>query len=558
MGAAGTSGQEQISVSSLKPKLPKLTLPKFKGQVTKWGSFWDSYSSAIHDNKEISKIDKFNYLNSLLEGSALRAIQGLALTGANYDSAIEILKEWFGKPQQRLRHMWMKYLKFRRATDRLSSLRFAYDSLSVHVRRLQCMGISSDQYGSLLIPIIMAKLPNDVRLAIARKASSSVWKIDELLNTIKFEVEAREASETAKTSTSAYAPRAQVGNRGNVKDPSTASALFTAQGDMKGRMQFVYCGEHHYSASCIKVKNIDERKGILRRDGRCFVCLQRGHRAKECNKANNCRKCHGSHRQFICSIQSKNENKDKPADQNVEGAAAKSEESLLQPEQVTSTTANTRHRTTHVLLQTATVYAVNLENSRRIKVRVLFDSGSQRSYITSSLKSRLGLSTCKKETVHLNTFGQDQFKKQSCEGVSLDLHGLDGDFVIQMKTLAFPVICSPVATRLDINEIQHLEGLEFADEIDGRSEMIDILLGADYYYEVVTGEIIKGDTGPTAVASKFGWLLTGPVKLRGAVPTYTAANLVINGNGVQIQNFYSSIITSLKITYKRASWRESP
>ena len=107
---------------------------------------------------------------------------------------------------------------------------------------------------------------------------------------------------------------------------------------------------------------------------------------------------------------------------------------------------------------------------------------------------------------------------------------LDGDFVIQMKALTFPVICSPVAIRLDINEFQHLEGLEFADEIDGRSEMIDILLGADYY-EVVTGEIIKGDTGPTAVASKFAWLLTGPVKLRGAVPTYTAANLVINGNG---------------------------
>ncbi len=76
-------------------KLLKLTLPKFKGQVTKWGSFWDSYSSSIHDNSEISKINKFNYLNSLLEGAALRAIQGLTLTGANYDSAIQILKDRF-------------------------------------------------------------------------------------------------------------------------------------------------------------------------------------------------------------------------------------------------------------------------------------------------------------------------------------------------------------------------------------------------------------------------------------------------------------------------------
>ena len=47
----------------------------------------------------------------------------------------------------------------------------------------------------------MAKLPYDIRLEIARKSASGVWKIDELLNTIKFEVEAREASEAAKTST---------------------------------------------------------------------------------------------------------------------------------------------------------------------------------------------------------------------------------------------------------------------------------------------------------------------------------------------------------------------
>ena len=31
----------------------------------------------MHKNPGLSKIDKFNYLNSLLEGRALRAIQGL-------------------------------------------------------------------------------------------------------------------------------------------------------------------------------------------------------------------------------------------------------------------------------------------------------------------------------------------------------------------------------------------------------------------------------------------------------------------------------------------------
>ncbi len=65
----------------------------------------------------------------------------------------------------------------------------------MHVRGLASLGVAADQYGSLLIPVIMSKLPSEIRLQVARKATSDVWKIDELLDTIKFEVEAREMSE---------------------------------------------------------------------------------------------------------------------------------------------------------------------------------------------------------------------------------------------------------------------------------------------------------------------------------------------------------------------------
>lgn len=41
----------------------------------------------------------------------------------------------------------------------------------------------------------MSKLPNDICLEIARKAKGDVWKIDDLFNTIKLEIEAREVSE---------------------------------------------------------------------------------------------------------------------------------------------------------------------------------------------------------------------------------------------------------------------------------------------------------------------------------------------------------------------------
>ena len=45
-------------------------------------------------------VDKFNYLNSVLEGTAALTIQGLSLTTANYDTAIELLKKRFGNTQQ--------------------------------------------------------------------------------------------------------------------------------------------------------------------------------------------------------------------------------------------------------------------------------------------------------------------------------------------------------------------------------------------------------------------------------------------------------------------------
>ena len=44
----------------------------------------------MHENNGIQKVDKFSYLKSLLEGPAARAIQGLTLSAANYDAAIDL------------------------------------------------------------------------------------------------------------------------------------------------------------------------------------------------------------------------------------------------------------------------------------------------------------------------------------------------------------------------------------------------------------------------------------------------------------------------------------
>ena len=69
--------------------MPKLTQNKFKGKMTSWAPFWDSYESSVHTNSGLSAVDKFVYLRSLLEDSAADAISGLTLIAATYDAAID-------------------------------------------------------------------------------------------------------------------------------------------------------------------------------------------------------------------------------------------------------------------------------------------------------------------------------------------------------------------------------------------------------------------------------------------------------------------------------------
>ncbi|XP_068723357.1 uncharacterized protein [Montipora capricornis] len=71
---------------------------------------------------------------------------------------------------------------------------------------------------------------------------------------------------------------------------------------------------------------------------------------------------------------------------------------------------------------------------------------------------------------------------------------------------------------------------ELADHSEPGQESIDILIGSDYYWDLVTNEITQGEFGPTAVNSKFGWLISGPTNMRNTGhDNTTASNLVISG-----------------------------
>ena len=68
-----------------------------------------------------------------------------------------------------------------------------------------------------------------------------------------------------------------------------------------------------------------------------------------------------------------------------------------------------------------------------------------------------------------------------------------------------------------------MEGLELADYFDGSQDTIYVLVGSDFYWDIVIGDIVF-----VSVSSKLGWLLSGPVK-GATTDNYVVSNLIVSG-----------------------------
>ena len=59
-----------------------------------------------------------------------------------------------------------------------------YERIESNVRALKTVGIQQEHFGSLLIPIILEKIQNVIRLQISRQLGKENWNIDEFLQCI--------------------------------------------------------------------------------------------------------------------------------------------------------------------------------------------------------------------------------------------------------------------------------------------------------------------------------------------------------------------------------------
>jgi len=75
--------------------LPKIELPKFEGDVVQWCSFWDMFSLLVHNNQNISDIERFHFLTFSLLGPDSAVVKSSPLTADNYSISWNALQKSF-------------------------------------------------------------------------------------------------------------------------------------------------------------------------------------------------------------------------------------------------------------------------------------------------------------------------------------------------------------------------------------------------------------------------------------------------------------------------------
>lgn len=481
-------------------KLPKLSLKRFNGDLTKWITFWDTFESAVHNNPALSDIDKFNYLTTLLESAAAEAIAGLTLTAANYSEAVATLGRRFGNKQAIInRHMDI-LLRLEPVTSvyNLKGLRHLFDTIESNVRGLRALGVAASSYGGLLSPILISRLPAELRLIISRELKEEEWNLEMVREIFQREIEARERSAMVTTSQTRKPPLSR-------QPAPTALSLTTGS---QTQVMCAYCNQSHPSTTCLTVKDPEERKRVLRSSGRCFICLRRNHISRNCRSSSRCTECNGRHHTSLHS-----------SSPPTNTGSAVSDQSTTSARNTPTTSSNMCvNSCATILLQTAKTTvsdASQLNPAPTIEIRAILDTGSQRSYVTTRVKEGIRARTSYSETMVIKTFGSERGERRVCEVIELKVGTRDGG-TLTISTVVVPHICDPVRTSpISSSSVayEHISGLELADPgVDGGDVQIDLLIGCDHYWEIVTGRVVRGTNGPTAIETRLGWVLSGPAE----------------------------------------------
>ena len=478
-------------ISAPKPvevKLPQLKLPTFCGDVNEWISFRDLFTTTIHTNASLSNAQKFTYLQSSLEGPAAKLIKSFSITDSNYEIAWDLIVNRFQNERELYFSIIRKFINHSNITaDSPNALRTLVDCTNQCTRALDSLNIQ-DKWDSILVFLISQKLDS---------ASKQFWELSMTGTEIPTSKSLLDFIEQRARSLAASGIKTKQSNPGPSQEPQRKPHAFHGNPNPNPRnFKCKICeGNHpHYQCPTLLAMPVSERQKTVKSKKLCSNCLWANHETAQCRSTRTCQKCNLKHHTILHITQEIQENKP-------------------QSFHVKNQNPNISN-VSQTILATALVRA-KTEAGGSLILKAFLDGGSTSTFITESCANRLGL---KRKHTNAEVTGLGAAAVGRAKGITTLYFKPYFSPVNSDSFIAEAYILPSVTGKLPVapcnnSNWTHLQNLQLADPGYAVPSEIDILVGADLFFDLLLSEKKIGPPGsPMALQSKLGWLVAGPTQ----------------------------------------------
>ncbi|XP_040164679.1 uncharacterized protein LOC120901040 [Anopheles arabiensis] len=253
---------------------------------------------------------------------------------------------------------------------------------------------------------------------------------------------------------------------------------------------------------CIVLRTTKNRKQLVQSKGLCFNCLSPAHRLRQCTSSG-CKICQQRHHTLL-----------QEAAPATEASDAPSTSSTCPPQSLTHCSIQIENSV--VLLQTVLVQ-VEDNHGRCHLARALLDSGAQLNIVTERLTQRLGVAK-RRENHRIGGIGEVSVTSQ--HSAVLRIHSLDSEYTASGKFHVLSKLTRELpSSRINTSSWQIPRQVQLADPSFHSPGPIDLIIGAELYYDVVKEGLIKlAHERVTLHNTAFGWVIAGRVNLHAPPP----------------------------------------
>ncbi|VEN57358.1 unnamed protein product [Callosobruchus maculatus] len=504
-GGAGRRNESNANSNqprSVKPRLPKLELFHFDSKLENWQTFFDTFSSLIHNNTDISNTEKFYYLLTAVSGPALSLVKSLPVTEDNYLIIWNLLvKKYENKRALATSHL-DKLFQFKPlVTESAAGLNSFLQTFQESVKALKILKID-DLSSFLLFYIALRNLDPVTRREFEQTIEQDeIPTFQRLITFVEKHLRVIEMSES-KASHTKHSNYKSLNSFSDSKPGTSKSSKACLSAVSLNKSNFkncLFCQKPHSIYKCFKYNELTPRERLekVKELKLCENCL-RNHSVAQCLSKIRCSVCRQMHHHTL----------------HIDGNAI-SESSQIQAagsskDQAVTLTCSSNST---VLLGTAVVHVSDAWGTYHA-VRAIIDSGAMSSYITNACAQRLRLARkkCSFEPLGLGGNPVQDFGLITC---SIKPRNSSGPILKTEAVVVSHITGNLPTITLSSEIVNEFRNLDLADPSYHTAAPVELLLAGDLFPYIYDGKNILPRTPglPVAMHSIFGYVITGQTVL---------------------------------------------